>query len=61
MFEDSGGPDEAAVLEVATRALGEVLEERLEQRLAHRAGAAEPAPQGVRRGLGAVRRRLRRA
>lgn len=64
VFEDSGGPDEAAVLEVATRALGEVLEERLEQRLAKRAeaaeGAAAPTPRGVRRRVGAVRRRLRR-
>lgn len=61
VYEDSDGPDEAAVLEVATRALGEVLEERLEQRLANRAGAGKPpAPGGVRRRLGAVRRRLSR-
>lgn len=64
VFADSAGPDEAAVLEVATRALGEVLEERLEQRLARRAEAAEsaadPTPRGVRRRLGAVRRRLGR-
>lgn len=62
VFEDSDGPDEAAVLEVATRALGEVLEERLEQRLARRAGAEQapalPASGRVRRALGAVRRRL---
>lgn len=68
VFEDTGGPDEAAVLEAATRALGAVLEERLEQRLARRAGAAgavappgaAPTPRGVRRALGAVRRRLGR-
>lgn len=64
VFEDSGGPDEAAVLEAATRALGQVLEERLEQRLAKRADAAESSadttPRGVRRRVDAVRRRLRR-
>ncbi|HVK27237.1 MAG TPA: hypothetical protein VM575_02770 [Nocardioides sp.] len=61
VFEDTGGPDEAAVLEVATRALGEVLEERLEQRLAQRTGGAEPPTAGgVRRRLGAARRRLSR-
>lgn len=52
-----GSPDEAAMLEVATRALAEVLEERLEQRLANRA-AKPPAAGRVRRRLGAVRRRL---
>ncbi|HWJ10399.1 MAG TPA: hypothetical protein VNS46_13555 [Nocardioides sp.] len=60
VFQDSDGPDEAAVLEVATRALAEVLEERLEQRLTNLAATPDAPARGVRRRLGALRRRLRR-
>ncbi|TWG95125.1 hypothetical protein L615_000500000690 [Nocardioides sp. J9] len=54
VFADSSGPSDTEVLAVATRALGEVVEERCEQRLQVRSG--EPAG-GVRAAAAA---RLRR-
>lgn len=63
VFEDTDGPSPEDVLDVATRALAEVLEERLVHRLDVLAGGAtesgEPEGGGVRRRLGALRRRLR--
>lgn len=64
VFTDATGVDEAAVLEVATRALGEVLEQRLEARMEHLAGAgsAQPGPAGTaRRAAGRLRQVLRSA